>query len=132
MLRTAEDQANLRRVNPNAARGESTHMYGTTVDLAYSSFRPPAEPVLDLDTAGAPWLEPHLRRVEDAATEAGAARMSRELQAELGHVLREMQSEGKVMVTMEVRQPVFHITVARAVLSRVGFESQGAGRGERA
>lgn len=114
VLRTAEDQANLRRVNPNAARGESTHMYGTTVDLAYSSFRPPAEPVLDLDTAEAPWLEPHLRRVEDAATEAGAARMSRELQAELGHVLREMQSEGKVMVTMEVRQPVFHITVARA------------------
>ena len=61
-----------------------------------------------------PWLEPYLRRMEDAATEAGAARMSRELQAELGIVLREMQSEGKVMVTLEVRQPVFHITVARA------------------
>ena len=114
VLRTAEDQASLRRVNPNAARGESTHMYGTTVDVAYSSFRPPAEPVLELDTSEAPWLEPSLRRMEDAATEAGAARMSRELQAELAHVLREMQAEGKVMVTMEVRQPVFHITVARA------------------
>jgi hypothetical protein len=114
VLRTAEDQASLRRVNPNAARGESTHMYGTTVDVAYSSFRPPLEPVLELDTAEAPWLEPHLRRMENAATEAGAARMSRELQAELGQVLREMQAEGKVMVTMEVRQPVFHMTVARS------------------
>ena len=114
VLRTADDQANLRRINPNAARGESTHMYGTTVDVAYSSFRPPAEPVLELDTAEAPWLEPHLRRMEGAATEAGAARMSRELQSELAHVLREMQAEGKVMVTMEVRQPVFHMTVARA------------------
>lgn len=114
VLRTADDQARLRRVNPNAARGESTHMYGTTVDVAYSSFRPPQEPVVDLDTAEASWLEPHLRRMEGAAAEAGAARMSRELQAELGHVLREMQSEGKVMVTMEVRQPVYHMTVARA------------------
>ena len=113
VLRTAEDQAELRRVNRNATRGESTHQYGTTVDIAYSSFRPPAEPVLRLDTAEAPWLEPYLRRMEAAATEAGAARMSRELQAELAIVLREMQSEGKVMVTMEVRQPVFHITVAR-------------------
>lgn len=114
VLRTADDQARLRRVNPNAARGESTHMYGTTVDVAYSSFRAPQEPVLDLDTAEAPWLDPHLRRMESAATEAGAARMSRELQAELGHVLREMQAEGKVMVTMEERQPVYHMTVARA------------------
>ena len=114
VLRTAEDQANLRRVNRNATRGESTHQYGTTVDLAYSSFRAPAEPVLDFDTDGVTWLEPYLRRVEDAATETGAARMSRELQAELSVVLREMQAEGKVMVTMEVRQPVFHITVARA------------------
>lgn len=113
VLRTAEDQEQLRRVNPNAARGESTHMFGTTVDIAYSSFMPPQEPVLQLDTAEAPWLEPYLRRIENAATETGAARMSRELQAELGHVLRAMQSEGKVMVTMEVRQPVYHITVAQ-------------------
>lgn len=114
VLRTADDQARLRRVNPNAARGESSHMFGTTVDIAYSSFRAPLDPVLDLDTADAPWLEPHLRRMEATATDAAAARMSRELQAELGRILREMQAEGKVMVTMEVRQPVYHMTVARS------------------
>lgn len=113
VLRTADDQAELRGVNPNAARGTSTHQFGTTVDVAYSSFRAPAEPVVALDTTGAPWLEPHLRRVERLAAETGAARMSRELQAQLAEVLRAMQDEGKVMVTMEVRQPVFHMTVAQ-------------------
>jgi hypothetical protein len=117
VLRTAQDQANLRRVNPNAARGESTHQFGTTVDIAYSSFRAPLVPVVDLDVGEAAWLEPYLRRIEILAAETGAARMSRELQAILGHVLREMQGEGKVMVTMEVRQPVYHITVARRLAS---------------
>src|SRR6056297_1487743 len=114
VLRTADDQADLRRVNPNATGGTSTHQFGTTIDVAYSSFRAPANPVVPIDTTGAPWLEPHLRRVERLAAETGAARMSRELQAELGKVLRAMQDEGKVMVTMEVRQPVFHMTVAQS------------------
>lgn len=113
VLRTADDQARLRRTNPNAARGVSTHQFGTTVDVAYSSFRAPLEPVVELDVDEAPWLEPHLRRIEVLAAETGAARMSRELQAELGHILRQMQDEGRVMVTMEVRQPVYHMTVAR-------------------
>ena len=114
VLRTADDQARLRRTNPNATRGVSTHQFGTTVDLAYSSFRAPQEPMLDFDLDDAENLEPHLRRMEVLAAETGAARMSRELMAELGHVLKAMQDEGKVMVTLEVRQPVFHITVARA------------------
>lgn len=117
VLRTAEDQARLRRVNPNAAISESTHQFGTTIDIAYSSFRAPLEPGVDLDTGEERWLEPHLRRVEAMAAETGAARMSRELQAILGHVLREMQAEGMVMVTMEVRQPVYHMTVARRLVS---------------
>lgn len=112
VLRTAEQQADLRRTNPNAA-AESTHLYGTTIDIAYSSFVAPLEPVVDLDLRDATWMEPNLRRIEVLAAETGAARMSRELQAELGHVLRAMQNEGKVMVTMEVRQPVYHMTVAR-------------------
>jgi hypothetical protein len=113
VLRTAEDQARLRRVNPNAARGESTHQFGTTIDIAYTSFVAPEEPILELDTRGAPWMEPYLRQIEALAAETGAARMSRELKAILGHILREMQNEGKVMVTREVRQPVYHMTVAQ-------------------
>lgn len=113
VLRTARDQAELRRINPDAARGESTHQFGTTIDIAYSSFRAPLVPVLDLDLEGAPWLEPYLRQMEALAAETGAARMSRELQAILGHVLLAMQREGKVMVTMETLNPVYHMTVAR-------------------
>ncbi|MBW3535183.1 MAG: hypothetical protein KY453_08205 [Gemmatimonadetes bacterium] len=37
-LRTVESQADLRRSNSNAAGGQSTHEYGTTLDLAYSGF----------------------------------------------------------------------------------------------
>lgn len=117
VLRTAANQAALRRVNPNAAITESTHQFGTTIDITYASFRAPYEPVVDLDTRGARWAEPHLRRVEHLAAETGAARMSRELQAILGHILREMQAEGKVMVTLETRQPVYHMTIARRLVS---------------
>jgi hypothetical protein len=113
VLRTAEDQARLRRTNPNAAVGESTHQFGTTIDIAYSSFAAPLEPVLNVDASDAPWMEPYLRRIEGLAAETGAARMSRELKAILGQVLIEMQNEGMVMVTLEIRQPVYHMTVAR-------------------
>ena len=40
-LRTPDDQAALRATNPNAARGRSTHEYGTTVDIAYSGYGAP-------------------------------------------------------------------------------------------
>jgi hypothetical protein len=100
-LRTADDQERLRRVNPNAARGRSTHQYGTTVDITYASFRAPER----------------LGRVEEGeealarmALDLVGGRMALELKAELGHVLLGLQEEGQVMVTYERRQPVFHLT----------------------
>lgn len=113
VLRTAEQQAALRGANANATGGASAHEFGTTVDLAYSAFAAPAEPLVVPDVQDAPWLESRLRRVADGVAELVAARRSRELQAVLGRVLREMQSEGLVYVTMERQQPVYHITVAR-------------------
>jgi hypothetical protein len=112
VLRSAEDQARLRRVNPNAALGESTHLYGTTFDVAYSAFAPPAEPIDDGGMGGGEW-RPVVERYAALAAETVAARRSRELMAVLGQVLREMQREGKVMVTLERLQPVYHMTVAR-------------------
>lgn len=111
-LRTAEGQAALRRTNPNAARGVSTHQFGTTVDIAYSTYAAPTEPVVEIEGDVPPWLASHLRRVEAAMLERVAAQKSREFQAILGRELREMQAEGKVMVTLERQQPVYHITVA--------------------
>lgn len=113
VLRTAEQQADLRGRNPNATGGASAHEFGTTVDLAYSAFAAPAEPLVEPDVQDAPWLESRIRRVADGVAELVAARRSRELQAVLGRVLREMQSEGLVYVTMERQQTVYHITVAR-------------------
>lgn len=113
VLRTAADQAELRRVNPNAAVGESTHQYGTTVDVTYASYRAPSESRVFFDIRGHEWMEPQLRRIESMAAEAGAARMNLELDAILGRILIEMQDEGLVMVTREVLQPVYHLTVAR-------------------
>jgi len=112
-LRSAEDQASLRRTNVNAAAGESTHQYGTTFDVAYSAFAPPAQPVVRPSISEAPWLEPHLVWVAGTLAETVAARRSRELMAILGNVLVEMQNEGKIMATLERLQPVYHITIAR-------------------
>ncbi|MGK2934794.1 MAG: DUF5715 family protein [Gemmatimonadaceae bacterium] len=112
-LRSAEDQAALRTDNVNAAAGESTHQYGTTFDVAYSAFAPPAEPVLAPALPEAAWLEPHLVWVAGTLAETVAARRSRELMAILGNVLLEIQGEGKIMVTLERLQPVYHMTVAR-------------------
>lgn len=112
VLRTAEDQRALRRRNPNAARGVSTHEFGTTVDVVYSTYAAPAEPVVQVEADASPWLESHLYRVENAMLERVAAQKSREFQAILGRVLQEMQAEGKVMVTLERQQPVYHMTVA--------------------
>jgi hypothetical protein len=113
VFRTVEDQESLRRVNPNAALGESTHEYGASVDLPYSAFAAPAEPMVAIDTAGAPWLAAYLERYAAVAAERIAARRALELKAVLGQVLLEMQREGMVMVTLERQQPVFHLTLAR-------------------
>jgi hypothetical protein len=111
VFRTAEDQAALRIRNPNAAAGTSTHEFGTTVDVSYRAFSAPAEARLEWAPAE-PWLEPYLRVVADRMTERVAGRRSGELQAILGGVLRQMQDEGLVMVTLEEQQPVYHLTVA--------------------
>lgn len=112
VLRTAESQAELRRTNPNAAGGTSTHEFGTTLDVAWNSFAAPQELDDWFDAGAAEWLAPHLQRIAATFAETVAARRSRELQAVLGEVLIEMQREGKVMVTMERQQPVYHMTLA--------------------
>ena len=120
-LRTTGEQAALRQRNANAAAGASAHEYGTTVDIAYSAYAPPADLPDDVLPEDAPegtsWL---LERVARGALESVAARKSRELKAILGHTLRELQSEGAVLVTLERLQPVYHITVARRMADRDG------------
>lgn len=114
-LRSAEDQARLRRTNVNAARGVSTHEFGTTVDIAYFAWPPPTELPDGMLAEGPAWLQPYLQEIAGRRLESIANEKSRELQAILGHVLRDLQSQGLVMVTMERLQPVYHITVAESL-----------------
>lgn len=115
-LRSAADQARLRERNVNAAPGVSTHEFGTTVDIAYSAFAPPAElPPGLIPDHGPEWLRSYQDAIARLALESVSARKSLELRKILGDVLREAQSDGLVLVTLERLQPVYHITVGQRI-----------------
>lgn len=111
-LRTPEKQAQLRRVNSNASRIESAHEFGTTIDISYRRFAAPSDAALfDADS---------IRTAIDSVLVKTALHRGIELQAILGRVISDMQREGKLMVMMERRQPVYHMTVARPLISPAG------------
>lgn len=114
VLRTASEQAQLRRGNPNAAAGVSSHEFGTTLDIAYEQFAPPLVLPDGMMAEDPPELmEADLERVAGLALETIGGRKSREMQAFLGHVLIDLQEAGDVLVILERLQPVYHITVGR-------------------
>jgi hypothetical protein len=112
-LRTAERQARLRRNNPNAAAGVSSHEFGTTVDLSYAAFAPPSEVPAEIIDGVPEDLRPHIQRIADLAFESVSARKSRELGRIFSQVLAEAQDEGIVLVIYERQQTVYHVTVGR-------------------
>ena len=114
-LRTSERQERLRRSNANAAAGVSSHEFGTTVDLSYAAFAPPADPPGEILTSVPTEFAPHLERIVDLALESVSARKSRELGAIFSQVLWEAQTEGLALVIYERQQTVYHLTVARAL-----------------
>jgi hypothetical protein len=113
VLRTPETQAALRRTNRNASRIESAHEFGTTLDIAYRRYAPPAEhPASGLDGT-----DDLATQADSLLIETGRLRGT-EFQAVLGRVLLEMQREGKLLVMMERSQTVYHITVGRRFSTR--------------
>ena len=114
-LRTSERQEQLRRSNANTAAGVSSHEFGTTVDLSYAAFAPPADPPGEILTGVPTEFAPHLERIVDLALESVSARKSRELGAIFSQVLWEAQAEGLALVIYERQQTVYHLTVARAL-----------------
>ena len=117
-LRTSERQERLRRTNANAAAGVSSHEFGTTVDVSYAAFAPPADTPPEVLESVPAELRPHLERLADLALESVSARKSRELGAIFSEVLREAQSEGIALVLYERQQTVYHLTVARDLSAR--------------
>jgi hypothetical protein len=63
--------------------------------------------------AGLP-VSGELRIWSDSVMAETARKRGAELQAVLGRVLQQLRSEGRVLVRMERRQTVYHITTARA------------------
>lgn len=114
-LRTTERQEDLREGNANAAAGVSSHEFGTTVDLSYAAFAPPADPPAEILTTVPAELRPHVERFVDLALESVSARKSRELGAIFSGVLQEAQAEGLALVIYERQQTVYHLTVAQAL-----------------
>ena len=93
----------------------SSHEFGTTVDLSYAAFAPPADPPGEILTGAPTEFAPHLERIVDLALESVSARKSRELGAIFSQVLWEAQAEGLALVIYERQQTVYHVTVARAL-----------------
>lgn len=109
ILRTAEQQAALRRRNPNASATTSSHEFGTTFDVAYLSFAAP-QAIADPSTGPLP---PHLRDRAMVQLDTLGTRYAPHLEGELGAVLQQMQREGILMTLRERSQPVYHTTVVR-------------------
>ena len=112
-LRTSEYQAELRGSNTNAAAGVSSHEFGTTVDISYAAFAPPADAPEEILSRVPPQLAPHMERIVDLAFESVSGRKSRELGAIFSQVLQAAQAEGLALVIYERQQTVYHVTVAR-------------------
>ena len=115
-LRTSQRQARLRGSNPNAVAGVSSHEFGTTVDLSYAAFAPPAERPPEILARVPAELALHVGRIVDLALESVSARKSRELGAIFSQVLLEAQSEGLALAIYERQQTVYHVTVGRPLV----------------
>lgn len=86
LLRTGESQKQLSRTNGNAA-SESSHLYGTSFDIAYKNvIKKPF-----------PWIK---REVADAS-----------VIKLLSEAIGELRKEGRCLVVTEYKEKCFHITV---------------------
>lgn len=117
VLRTQEDQARLRGVNVNAARGPSSHEYGTTFDVHYQRFRYGGDARGELEDALGPlaygFLYDEFARELSRFYEQMATRYATRIGASLGRALIELEDEGQMITIRERLQPVYHVTVNR-------------------
>ncbi len=121
VLRSGEDQEELRRVNPNAAAGRSSHEYGVSFDIAYRRYVPAMDTALARPLPSVPpvlrgWAR--ARRMDRIAAhnEHLAEAYPSRLDALLGRSLLALKADSVLVVLRERRQPVYHVTVARRLM----------------
>ncbi|WP_395093097.1 DUF5715 family protein [Vaginella massiliensis] len=81
LTRTLETQQKLRRVNSNAAKGNSAHEYGAAFDISYAQY------------------------------DDGIRGRNYTYESVMKNILDQLVTEGKIYYIKERRQPCFHITV---------------------
>ncbi|MEM1270389.1 MAG: DUF5715 family protein [Bacteroidota bacterium] len=122
VLRSSEDQRRLRRRNRNAAKGRSSHEFGTTFDLSqrryvYAGFDASAMPISDELPA---WAQTRLRRSFERQAnrrfQDAASRYRTHIKALLGRTLIDLEDRGILITLYEYGQPVFHTTVSRRLV----------------
>lgn len=123
-LRTGDLHELLRARNANASRKESSHEFGTTVDIAYNEFSAPTADgweswrrAASSDSAASAndaddRLHSRLDAIATAHLDSLGNTYSDHLKGELGAVLHVMQNEGRLWPLYERSQPVFHTTLA--------------------
>jgi hypothetical protein len=124
-LRTGDLHQLLRARNRNASQKESSHEFGTTVDIAYNEFSAPTADAWAswrhaASSGGAPsvndaeddQLRARLDAIATAHLDSLGNTYSDHLKGELGAVLHVMQDEGRLWPLYERSQPVFHTTLA--------------------
>jgi hypothetical protein len=118
--RSTEDQANLARVNVNAARGRSSHEYATTYDIPYRRFEYAGQGGVDLprpDTSLPALLREYVRAEGARRLESRFRHLAEQqpaaLEAALGRTLVTLEDDSVILVIREVRQPVYHVTALK-------------------
>ncbi|MCM8815045.1 MAG: DUF5715 family protein [Candidatus Omnitrophica bacterium] len=109
VLRTDEGQKRLTRKNRNATKNTSSHQFGTSVDILFKEFDYTGEDNFTFNFLKRYGHRPELKKKE--FDEMGILYAQR-LKTILGRTLLDLQREGKCYVIYEIRQPVFHVTVA--------------------
>ena len=116
--RSEERQAALREVNANATKGQTSHAFGGSFDIAYNKFLPVASadyaPTFKIDGGIPPRLLAPLQAEVEAKEVAWAttvvSRHAASYDAVLARVLIRLQQEGEVLALREYFQPCFHVT----------------------
>ena len=112
--RTLDSQTALKSRNRNAARGNSSHQYGTCVDIVYTKYPAPTSVPDPLPPTGDAAVDRVLEDYVAYEVEADGARYWEHLDGLLGRVMVEMQANREWVVLRETGQPVYHVTLWNA------------------
>lgn len=112
VLRTTDNQNRLSRKNRNATRSISSHQFGTSVDILFREFEYTGNNTSEFNFLKYYGWKKELMKCE--YDELGIV-YARCLKTILGRTLLELQREGRCYVIYEIRQPVFHVTVAMKI-----------------